>query len=78
MRSQDTIVGIVTRLQAGLSRVQIQSGESNFSHLQYVQTSSQPPIQWVAGFQPGHEVDHSPPSSTEVKNEWSYTSFHMP
>jgi hypothetical protein len=24
--------------------------------------------------QPGHEVDHSPPSSVEVKNEWSYAS----
>jgi hypothetical protein len=23
---------------------------------------------------PGHEVDHSHPSSTEVKNLWSYTS----
>jgi hypothetical protein len=24
----------------------------------------------------GHEVDHLPPSSAEVKNEWSYTSTH--
>jgi hypothetical protein len=24
--------------------------------------------------QPGHDVDHSPPSSDEVKNEWSYIS----
>jgi hypothetical protein len=23
---------------------------------------------------PGHEADHSPPFSTEVNNEWSYTS----
>jgi hypothetical protein len=23
---------------------------------------------------PGREADHSPPSSTEVKNAWSYTS----
>jgi hypothetical protein len=23
---------------------------------------------------PGHDVDHSPPSSAEVTNEWSYTS----
>jgi hypothetical protein len=40
----------------------------------------QPPIQWVLGAlslvvkQLGHEVDHSPPSSAEVKNAWSYTS----
>jgi hypothetical protein len=24
--------------------------------------------------QPGREADHSPPSSAEVKNAWSYTS----
>jgi hypothetical protein len=41
---------------------------------------TQPPIQWVAGAlslevkRPGHEVDHSFLSSTEVKNVWSYTS----
>jgi len=23
---------------------------------------------------PGYEVDHSPPSSAEIKNAWSYTS----
>jgi len=25
---------------------------------------------------PGYEADHSPPSSAEVKNAWSYTSTH--
>jgi hypothetical protein len=41
---------------------------------------SQPPIQWVLGAlslgikQLGHEADHSPPPSAEVKNAWSYTS----
>jgi hypothetical protein len=41
---------------------------------------TQPPIQWVPGFlslrvkRPGREADHSPPSSTEVKNAWNYTS----
>jgi hypothetical protein len=41
---------------------------------------TQAPIQWVAGAlslgvkQLGHEADHSPPSSAEVKNEWCYTS----
>jgi hypothetical protein len=39
---------------------------------------SQPPIQWVLGFfpgveRPGREVNHSPPSSDDVKNEWSFT-----
>jgi hypothetical protein len=42
---------------------------------------TQPPIQWVLGSLslgvkwPGHEADHSPPSTAEVKNAWSYTSI---
>jgi hypothetical protein len=41
---------------------------------------TQPPIQWVPGTlslrvkRQGREADHSPPSSAEVKNVWSYTS----
>jgi hypothetical protein len=41
---------------------------------------TQPPIRWVPGAlslgikRPGREADHSPPSSTEVKHAWSYTS----
>jgi hypothetical protein len=41
---------------------------------------TQPPVQWVTGTlplevkRPGREADHSPPSSAEVKNAWSYTS----
>jgi len=41
---------------------------------------TQTPIQWVAGAlsmgvkQPGHEADHSPPSSAKIMNTWSYTS----
>jgi hypothetical protein len=55
----------------------------NFSLHHRVQNGSgptQPPIQWVPGAlslgvkQPGREVDHSSPSSAEVKNAWSYTS----
>jgi hypothetical protein len=40
----------------------------------------QPPIRWVPGAfslgakRPGREADHSPPSSAEIKNAWSYTS----
>jgi hypothetical protein len=39
-----------------------------------------PPIQWVPGAlslrlkRPGREADHSPQSSAEIKNTWSYTS----
>jgi hypothetical protein len=41
---------------------------------------TQPPIQWVPGAlslgvkRPEREADHSPPSSAEVKNAWSYTT----
>jgi hypothetical protein len=44
------------------------------------QRPTQPPIQWVPGplslevKRSGRESDHSPPSSAEVKNAWSYTS----
>jgi hypothetical protein len=43
---------------------------------------TQPPIRWVPGAlslgvkQPGHEADHSPPSSVEVKEVELY--FHSP
>jgi hypothetical protein len=51
--------------------------------LHHVQTSSQAhPALYEMGIggsspeekQPRHEADHSPPSSAEVKNAWSYTS----
>jgi hypothetical protein len=41
---------------------------------------TQPPIKWVSQTLPlgvkrlGREADHSPPTSAEVKNAWSYTS----
>jgi hypothetical protein len=41
---------------------------------------TQPPIQWVTWAlslgikRPGREADHSPPTSAEIKNAWSYTS----
>jgi hypothetical protein len=42
--------------------------------------STQTPIQWVLGAlspgvkRPGREVDHSSPTSAEVKKIWIYTS----
>jgi hypothetical protein len=42
--------------------------------------STKPPIQWVPGLlspevkRPGREVNHSPPTSAEVKKMWTYTS----
>jgi hypothetical protein len=44
---------------------------------------TQPPIQWVMGAlspgvkRPGREADHSPPTSSEIKNTWIYT-FTLP
>jgi hypothetical protein len=41
---------------------------------------TQLPIHWVPGILspgikcPGRKVDHSPPSGSEFKNAWSYTS----
>jgi hypothetical protein len=41
---------------------------------------TKPPLQWVpralsfGAKRPGRKADHSPPSSAEVKNAWSYTS----
>jgi hypothetical protein len=85
LASRDSSVGIA--LGCGLdvrgSRVRFPAGTGNFSLHHRVQNGSgptQPPIQWVPGALslgvkwPGREVDHSPPSSAEVKNEWSYTS----
>jgi hypothetical protein len=45
---------------------------------------TQPPIQWVPGAlslgvkRPGREAEHSPPSSAEVKNAWSYANCPYP
>jgi hypothetical protein len=41
---------------------------------------TQPPIQWVSGAlslgvkRPSREAGHSPPSTAEIKNAWSYIS----
>jgi len=67
---------------AGRSGLRILTGARDYSLLQNLQTgsaSSQPPSQWVPGSmrgqrRPGREVKHSPPSSAQVKNEWSCTS----
>jgi hypothetical protein len=43
---------------------------------------TQPPMQWVPGAlsrgvkRSRRESDHSPPSSVEVKNAWSYTRVY--
>jgi hypothetical protein len=73
----------VTRPWAGYFGIQISAGARDFSFSKTSRPAlglSQPPVQLVSGVlivgvkQLGYEVDHSPPSSAEVKNEWSCTS----
>jgi hypothetical protein len=64
------------------SRVRFPAGAGNFliTASRTALGPTQPPIQWVPGAlslgvkRPGREADHSPPTSAEVKNAWSYTS----
>jgi len=70
------------RIRAGLSQC-FSTGVPPRFELKYCSFSTasrpalgptQPPIQWVPGVKrPGREDEHSPPSSSEVRNAWSYT-----
>jgi hypothetical protein len=83
VKSWDSSVSIATGY--GLDdqgvRVRVQWGQE-FSLVHVIQTlgSTQPPVQWVlealsSGVKrQGHEADHSPPASAEVKKMWIYTS----
>jgi hypothetical protein len=81
--SWDSLVGIVTRLQAGQSGFNSWQGLGIFlfaTMSRLAQGPTHSPVQWVLGFLSVRikwlecEGDHSPPSSTEVMNLWSYTS----
>jgi hypothetical protein len=65
--------------------VRLPAGAGDFSLNYCVQTGSDAhPASYPMGTgvfspgikRPGHEADHSPPSSAEIKNEWSYSSAH--
>jgi hypothetical protein len=84
-QSRDSSVSIALgyRLDDWGSRVRFPAGAGIFlftTASRMALGSTQPPIQWVPGAlslevkRPGHEADHSPPSSAEVKNAWSYIS----
>jgi len=70
------------RIRAGLSQC-FSTGVPPRFELKYCSFSTasrpalgptQPPIQWVPGVKrPRREDGHSPPSSSEVRNAWSYT-----
>jgi hypothetical protein len=81
--SHDSSVSIVTRLRVGRPGFDYRQEQQFYSLSHRVQTGSgaQPafyPVGTGGGFrgvnQPGREADHSPPSSAEVKNAWSYSS----
>ena len=76
-------VGIETTLRSRPSGVRILAEGENFFLLQNVRTGSGIHSAFHltgTGFlsprlkRPGRDVDHSNPSSADVKNEWSYTS----
>jgi hypothetical protein len=84
LKSHDSSVGMT--LGYGLddrgSRVRFPAGAGSFS-LHRVQNGSEahpgsypmvPGTLYMEVKRPGREDDHSPPSSAEVKNTWSYTS----
>jgi len=68
--SQVRAVGRVTRLWAGWSGFQILAKGAQSASIQCV-IGPLPP-KWVK--QSGSDVNPSPPYTTKVKNEWSYTS----
>jgi hypothetical protein len=81
--SRNSVGGMAARSQGGRNGVRIPAGPRHYFLLHNIQPGSgptEPPVKWVPGFfpsmlkRPGREVDHSPPSSAEVKNEWSYVS----
>jgi hypothetical protein len=62
-------------LRAGCSVVRVPAGTGNFSLHHCIQTSfGAHPASYPRVKRSGREADHSPPFSSEVKNEWSYTS----
>jgi hypothetical protein len=84
-RSRDSVVGIATSygLDDREVGVRVPTGVKNFLFSKSSRPalrSTQPPLQWVPGIKrPGSEVDHSPPTSAEVKKMWIYTSTpHTP
>jgi len=82
--THDSLLNIVTELETGWPGFNCWQGQGYFSLCHCIQTSSAAhlaPIKSVPGaVTPGlkwslQEADHSPPSSMEVKNTWSYTSL---
>jgi hypothetical protein len=70
------IIKILTTLDSGKTSLLATASRPTLGPIQ-------PPIQWILEAlsarikRPGREAGNSPPSSTEVKNEWSYTSTRL-
>jgi len=79
--SRDSIVGILIRKRAGQSKSRIPVRARNFFLLQNLQIGSGfHPVTYSIGIialtRRFKLIDHSPPSSSDVKNEQNYTSPH--
>jgi hypothetical protein len=80
----DSALGTAIRLPAVRSGIRIPEGGRRYFSIPNTRTGSggTPSLLsngYRGGFSPGvkrlgHEVEHSLPSSTEIKNKWSYTS----
>jgi hypothetical protein len=68
-RSQDCLVGKLTRLRAGRLRFESRWGKIPPPSLLFNGYRSS--LRRVEG--PVRECNHLPPSGAEIKNEWSYT-----
>jgi hypothetical protein len=77
-RSRCSVVGILSRLPVGRSRVRIPVGAKDFLPFQNFQTGygAHPDTELLTlGVErPRREVSHLHSSCAEVKNEWKYTS----
>jgi hypothetical protein len=83
-RSQDSVVGIATGYELDDRGVAVRVPVVSrifFTSSRPALGSTQPPIQCVRGAlspgvkRPGHEADHSPLASVEVKKIWIYKSY---
>jgi hypothetical protein len=87
LENWNSVVSIVTRLQAGRLEVQFLARARDSALFKKLRWLWGPPslraLQWVPGVlslgvkQLDCEADHSPPCCAEVKNEWSSTSTHL-
>jgi hypothetical protein len=74
-KSRDSAVGIETTLRARRGSNPANSKKFLSSPKYPEELSGQPSLLFHGVKRPGHDVDPSPSSSAEVKNEWSHASI---